>query len=204
MLKLHLTQPQLVYAQQNYAALEAIPAMQRRRLSSLAKMALHSALVSLDGQPVDYIVWASKFGDEEKTLSILQDVLKAQVPSPTQFSTSVHNAIAGLYSILCQDHTPSTSLSCEWTEALIEAYALLKSQPRGKRVLVIAYDQALPKLYADAHDFPAYALSTIVSLEHPNLEIVTLSGSDSMESLDFYGFWQSKQLIQVTPRWKKC
>ena len=103
MLKLHLTQPQLVYAQQNYAALEAIPAMQRRRLSSLAKMALHSALVSLDGQPVDYIVWASKFGDEEKTLSILQDVLKAQVPSPTQFSTSVHNAIAGLYYILCQD-----------------------------------------------------------------------------------------------------
>lgn len=87
---------------------------------------------------------------------------------------------------------------------MIEAYALLKSQPRVKRVLVIAYDQALPKLYADAYDFPAYALSTIVSLEQPNLEIVALSGSDSMESLDFYAFWQSTQLKQVTPRWKKC
>ncbi|KKW75074.1 MAG: beta-ketoacyl synthase chain length factor [Acinetobacter sp.] len=204
MLKLHLTQPQLIYTQQNYAALDAIPAMQRRRLSSLAKMALHSALVSLDGQSVDYIVWASKFGDEEKTLSILQDVLKAQVPSPTQFSISVHNAIAGLYSILCQDHTPSTSLSCEWTEALIEAYAILKSCHGVKRVLVIAYDQALPKLYADAYDFPAYALSTIVSLEQPNLEIVALSDCNAMESFEFYKFWQSVQLNQVTPRWKKC
>jgi hypothetical protein len=26
----------------------------------------YSALVSLDGQSVDYIVWASKFGDEER------------------------------------------------------------------------------------------------------------------------------------------
>lgn len=204
MLKLHLTQPQLTHVQQNYAALDAIPAMQRRRLSALAKMALHSALVSLENQPVDYIVWVSKYGDEEKTLSILQDVLKEQVPSPTQFSTSVHNAIAGLYSILCQDHTPSTSLSGEWTDALIEAYAILKSQPYAQRVLVVAYDQALPDLYRDACDFPAFALSTIVSLEQPNLEILELSDSDSMQSLAFYEFWQSTSSDQSILRWKKC
>jgi hypothetical protein len=45
-------------------------------------------------------------------MGILQDVLTHQTPSPTQFSTSVHNAIADLYSILCQDETISTSLSC--------------------------------------------------------------------------------------------
>lgn len=206
MLKLHLTQPQLTYIQQNYAALDVIPAMQRRRLSPLAKMALHSALLSLAGQKADYIVWVSKYGDEEKTLNILQDVLMGQTPSPTQFSTSVHNAIAGLYSILCQDDTPSTSLSCEWTEALIEAYAILKSQPQAQRVLVVAYDQPLPKIYADHQDFPAFALSTIVSLAQPNIEpnieIVTLSGSAIQESLAFYQFWQSKD--QSVLRWNKC
>ncbi|MCH7318002.1 beta-ketoacyl synthase chain length factor [Acinetobacter sp. NIPH1876] len=204
MLKLHITQPQLIDAQQNYAALDAIPAMQRRRLSALAKMALSSALTSLNGQHVDYIVWVSRFGDEQKTLDILQDVLQQQTPSPTQFSTSVHNAIAGLYSILCQDATPSTSLSCEWTEALIEAYAILKSTTTAQRVLVVAYDQALPSVYADTVEFPAFALATVVSLENPNLEVLQLNGSESLESLTFYQFWQAAEIGQSVLRWKKC
>ncbi|MCH7336443.1 beta-ketoacyl synthase chain length factor [Acinetobacter sp. NIPH 2699] len=204
MLKLHLTQPQRIDAQQNYAALDAIPAMQRRRLSALAKMALSSALTTLNGQHVDYIVWASRYGDEQKTLHILQDVLQQQTPSPTQFSTSVHNAIAGLYSILCQDATPSTSLSCEWTEALIEAYAILKSTPSAQRVLVVAYDQALPSVYNDATEFSAFALATVVSLENPNLEVLQLSGSESLESLAFYQFWQATEAGRSVLRWKKC
>ncbi|WP_332605784.1 beta-ketoacyl synthase chain length factor [Acinetobacter sp. ESBL14] len=204
MLKLHLTQPQFIDAQQNYAALDTIPAMQRRRLSALAKMALSSALTSLNGQRVDYIVWASRYGDEQKTLDILQDVLQQQTPSPTQFSTSVHNAIAGLYSILCQDATPSTSLSCEWTEALIEAYAVLKSTATVQRVLVVAYDQALPNVYADAVEFPTFALASIVSLEQPNLEVLQLNGSESLESLAFYQFWQAAEVGQSVLRWKKC
>lgn len=204
MFKLHLTEPTLTYAQQDYAALSTVPAMQRRRLSPLAKIALNSALNALDGCRVDYIVWASKYGDEQKTLDILQDVLQGQTPSPTQFSTSVHNAIAGLYSILCQDDTPSTSLSCEWTEALIEAYAVLKSSPEIQRVLVVSYDQALPRVYRDAYDFPAYALACVVSLETPNLEIIDLSNPDLIESLAFYKFWQSENIPQSTVRWKKC
>ncbi|ENW95283.1 beta-ketoacyl synthase chain length factor [Acinetobacter sp. NIPH 298] len=209
MLKLHLTQPQLSNAQQNFAALDEIPAMQRRRLSLLAKMALQSALTTLDDQSVDYIVWVSKYGDEEKTLRILQDVLSEQTPSPTQFSTSVHNAIAGLYSILCHDDTPSTSLSCEWTEALIEAYAILKAQPHVQKVLVVAYDQALPTVYSDAWDFPAFALSTVVSLAQPNLEVLDLScsassGSTSMESLVFYQFWKTADINPSASRWGKC
>ncbi len=206
MFKLHLTELQLSDVQQNYAALEAIPAMQRRRLSVLAKMAIHSALVTLNGERADYIVWVSKYGDEEKTLDILKDVLNQQTPSPTQFSISVHNAIAGLYSILCQDDTPSTSLSADWTDALIDAYAFLKSNPQAKRVLVVSYDQPLPNLYSDAVEFPAFALSALVSLEQPNLSVEALSTTDSatMESLAFHQFWQASQVEQVSARWKKC
>ena len=206
MFKLHLTELQLSDVQQNYAALETIPAMQRRRLSVLAKMAIHSALVTLNGERADYIVWVSKYGDEEKTLDILKDVLNQQTPSPTQFSISVHNAIAGLYSILCQDDTPSTSLSADWTDALIDAYAFLKSNPPAIRVLVVSYDQPLPNLYSDAVEFPAFALSALVSLEQPNLSVEALSTTDSatMESLAFHQFWQSSQVEHLSARWKKC
>ncbi len=135
--------------------LEQIPAMQRRRLSPLAKIALSVTIQSLNAleaqqQTVDYIVWASRFGDEEKTLGILKDISLSQTPSPTAFSTSVHNAIAGLYSILCQDATPSTSLSAgeeTFSQAFIEACALLQAGA-AQRVLLVYYDQALPDIYS--------------------------------------------------------
>lgn len=56
-------------------ALKQIPAIQRRRLSPLAKLAPNSALNALADYDVDYIVWVSQFGDELKTLTILEDIL---------------------------------------------------------------------------------------------------------------------------------
>ncbi len=100
-MQLHVSRLNMSLVDQELSAIEYIPAMQRRRLSRLAKLALNSAMQTLDTHNVDYIVWVSQYGDEAKTLNILEDVLSEQTPSPTQFSTSVHNAISGLYSILC-------------------------------------------------------------------------------------------------------
>ena len=150
MIQINVSPLYISRADETVPALEQIPAMQRRRLSGIAKLALNSAIQSLNAESVDYIVWASQYGDEHKTLKILADVLQDQTPSPTQFSTSVHNAIAGLYSILCQDATPSTSLAASWSEALIEAYAWLKNTPKpNARVLVVYYDEALPEIYQE-------------------------------------------------------
>ena len=99
MIQINISQLYISRADETVPALEKIPAMQRRRLSGIAKLAINSAIGSLNAETVDYIVWASQYGDEHKTLKILADVLQDQTPSPTQFSTSVHNAIAGLYSI---------------------------------------------------------------------------------------------------------
>lgn len=152
-------------------ALEQIPAMQRRRLSPLAKIALSVAIQSVSTlreqqQAVDYIVWASRFGDEEKTLGIIQDISLSQTPSPTAFSTSVHNAIAGLYSILCQDATPSTSLSAgeeTFSQSFIESCALLHTGA-AERVLLVYYDQALPAIYQDipAEQQPTLAIALVL------------------------------------------
>ncbi len=136
MMQLHVSRLNMSLVDQELSAIEHIPAMQRRRLSRLAKLALNSAMQTLATRKVDYIVWVSQYGDEAKTLNILEDVLSEQTPSPTHFSTSVHNAFSGLYSILCQDATPATSLAGSWNDGLIEAYAWLKPQPwQGHRDL---------------------------------------------------------------------
>jgi len=212
MLQINVSQLCISRADETVAALEQIPAMQRRRLSGIAKLALSSAIQSLNSESADYIVWASQYGDEHKTLKILADVLQDQTPSPTQFSTSVHNAIAGLYSILCQDATPSTSLAASWSEALIEAYAWLKTatQP-NPRVLVVYYDETLPEIYHEAEPFIAFAMSAIVSLEAPNLQLdIHALGNHRHKYIDaqnFYDFWQqSEQRLDYpqTQAWQKC
>lgn len=193
MLKLHLSSLRHCYAGEGLSALESVPAMQRRRLSALAKLALNVAIETVNEQAVDYIVWASCYGDETKTYGILKDVLTDQTPSPTQFSTSVHNAIGGLYSILCQDDTISTSLSCSWSKAMIEAYAILKTQPQVKRVMVVFYEEPLPEIYDDKVTFDAFAMSAVVSLEAPNLSLKGLISSQEIEALGFYAFWNASE-----------
>ncbi|MGE8559971.1 MAG: beta-ketoacyl synthase chain length factor [Acinetobacter sp.] len=212
MIQINVSQLYMSCADETVPALEQIPAMQRRRLSAIAKLALNSAIQSLNSESVDYIVWASQYGDEHKTLKILADVLQDQTPSPTQFSTSVHNAIAGLYSILCQDATPSTSLAASWSEALIEAYAWLKTTARpNARVLVVYYDEALPAIYKEFQPFNGFAMSAVISLEMPNLQLdinaLTHHRHKYLDAQNFYDFWQqSEQSLEYsqTQAWQKC
>ena len=212
MIQINVSQLYNSRADETVPALEQIPAMQRRRLSGIAKLALNSAIHSLKSESVDYIVWASQYGDEHKTLKILADVLQDQTPSPTQFSTSVHNAIAGLYSILCQDATPSTSLAASWSEALIEAYAWLKTIAKpNARVLVVYYDEALPEIYQEFQPFSGFAMSAIISLETPNLQLdlnaLTHHRHKYLDAQNFYDFWNSLDQTQDhrhTQAWQKC
>lgn len=194
-------------ADEVFPALEKIPAMQRRRLSPIAKLALNAAIQALSEQHTDYIVWVSQYGDEHKTLKILEDVLNDQTPSPTQFSTSVHNAVSGLYSILCQDSTPATSLAGSWNDALIEAYAWLKSTPDSRQVLVVYYDEALPELYTEHQLFTAFAMSAMVSLQPANLKLDLSKSSDEQgyfqQALQFYRFWQDERQTE-SAAWTKC
>lgn len=196
MFQIHLSQLTMSCADELYPALEQIPAMQRRRLSGISRMALNSAMLCLNHTHVDYIVWASQYGDEQKTIQILQDVLQDLTPSPTQFSTSVHNAVAGLYSILCQDATVSTSLCAPWSTALLEAYAYLKIHaPQGK-ALVVYYDEALPDIYQEYENFQGFAMAACVSLQNADLTIQSsaIQSANALpmyhQALDFYHDWQ--------------
>ena len=206
MMQLHVSRLNMSLVDQELSAIERIPAMQRRRLSRLAKLALNSAMQTLATQHADYIVWVSQYGDEAKTLNILADVLSEQTPSPTQFSTSVHNAISGLYSILCQDATPATSLAGSWNDGLIEAYAWLKTMPEARQVLLVYYDEALPDIYAEHQPFAAFAMAAMISLAPANL-MLTPKHTDAtpayQQALAFNTFWTNPEQTE-SEAWTKC
>lgn len=206
MMQLHVSRLNMSLVDQELSAIEHIPAMQRRRLSRLAKLALNSAMQTLATRKVDYIVWVSQYGDEAKTLNILADVLSEQTPSPTQFSTSVHNAISGLYSILCQDATPATSLAGSWNDGLIEAYAWLKTRPEARQVLLVYYDEALPDIYIEHQPFAAFAMAAMISLAPANL-MLTPKHTDAtpayQQALAFNTFWNNPEQTE-SEVWMKC
>lgn len=206
MMQLHVSRLNMSLVDQELSAIEHIPAMQRRRLSRLAKLALNSAMQTLATQHADYIVWVSQYGDEAKTLNILEDVLSEQTPSPTQFSTSVHNAISGLYSILCQDATPATSLAGSWNDGLIEAYAWLKTRPEARQVLLVYYDEALPDIYIEHQPFAAFAMAAMISLAPANL-MLTPKHTDAtpayQQALAFNTFWNNPEQTE-SEAWTKC
>ena len=206
MMQLHVSRLNMSLVDQELSAIERIPAMQRRRLSRLAKLALNSAMQTLATQHADYIVWVSQYGDEAKTLNILADVLSEQTPSPTQFSTSVHNAISGLYSILCQDATPATSLAGSWNDGLIEAYAWLKTRPEARQVLLVYYDEALPDIYIEHQPFAAFAMAAMISLAPANL-MLTPKHTDAtpayQQALAFNTFWNNPEQTE-SEAWTKC
>lgn len=198
-----------------HSSMQQIPALQRRRLSRLAKMALHSANMARSAYAgeLDYIVWSSKRGDENTTLNLLFDVCQGQSPSPMQFSTSVHNAIAGLYSILYADTTTSISISsrthCGWADALCEAYGYLRSQQKNT-ALVVYYDERLPELYqSTAAADQDFAVAAVISLDAPNLRLERaerISPTSQPAGLAFYQFWQSPAQTLQHQSWiyQKC
>ncbi|WP_019028219.1 beta-ketoacyl synthase chain length factor [Colwellia piezophila] len=135
--------------------LAVLKPMQRRRLSPFAKLAMHCALdVIKDETQALVSVFSSRHGDLHKTSTMLHDLALGEDISPTAFSLSVHNAIAGLFTIFTQNRQASTTVSAgqdTFMMALVEAYIRLKTG-QHEQVLLVHCDQALPSPYAHYAD----------------------------------------------------
>ena len=200
------------------AELVTIDTKQRRRLSSLAKLSLvaRQALThEADLTPTDHILWCSSYGDEHKTLSIMQDIANGEIPSPTAFATSVHNATAGLYSMLYQDDVASTSMNIGQTElcnALLYAHALLQTNA-AHQVLLVCADEPLPEIYHNSDLLQAYAMACVfkkVDAHHaPNLHIHCVDNhiqtdTNHPQARQFAEFWQSNEASLQLDTWQLC
>jgi hypothetical protein len=128
---------------------QAIPAAHRRRMSALSKMAVEMALEAARDIRPDFLVFCSQHGELTRTRELLAAIVAGGELSPTSFSQSVHNASAGLYTIITASQAPATSIAAgagTFAYGWIEAESFLAGNP-GKRVLLVSYDEALPSEY---------------------------------------------------------
>lgn len=145
-----------------------ISAMARRRLGHIAKLAVFAADSALAALPADAsmpVVWASRYGDAEKSLALLQSQAQQELLSPTAFGLSVHNGVAGQHSILrgMKGNAVCVASSHSAPEAgMVEALGLLHDG--APEVLLVCYDSALPGAYASFHSEPMVDFAWAVRL----------------------------------------
>ena len=137
-------------------ALVEMPAMQRRRLEPLGRLALQ---VAWRCQPVPEpdlpLVFASRHGDIRRTFDMLEGLAAGEPLSPTHFGLSTHNAIGASYSIargLRGNHTAVSAGTGTVEAGVAEALGLLADG--APAVLLVAYDGPTPDAYARYQDEP--------------------------------------------------
>lgn len=143
-----------------------LPALQRRRLSRLARMIFQVAWPLADGHSALPLVFVSRHGETPRNLAILRDLAVKEPLSPTQFSLSVHNAIIGQWSIMRGDTSEMSALAGEGDGlemAVLEALSFLTEG--APAVLLVIGEEAQPQPYAPFIDdvpFP-YALALLLT-----------------------------------------
>ena len=136
-------------------------------MSALAKMAVQVALETTAEAGADYLVFCSQHGELPRTRELLATIVSGGELSPMGFSQSVHNASAGLYTIIKQSQVPATSLAAgagTFAYGWLEADTYLRSNP-GRRVLLVAYDEVLPSEYRaySRQEQRSYALALLLA-----------------------------------------
>jgi len=150
-------QPTLPVGEASPAVAE-MPAMQRRRLGPLGRLAVQAAWWCQGDAVGMPLVFASRYGDAARSLELFAELARGEPVSPATFSLSVHNAISGMYSIARGDRAAHQAVAAgagSAAAALIEALALLADG--APEVMVVCYDAPLPGAYAQFHDEPAAA-----------------------------------------------
>lgn len=171
-----------------------IPAMTRRRLGHLAKMAVavvDSVLPPSEGLDIP-VVWASRYGEADKALALLRLQSLNEPLSPTAFGLSVHNAVGAQHSILRGMRSNAVCVAsshCVPEAGVVEAMALLQDAGAADEVLLVCYDDPLPPDYASFHDEPVaeYAWALRLARMKPGEAGFTLHAVDMVGRPDERG-----------------
>jgi hypothetical protein len=118
-------------------------------MSSLARLAVHTAVETAGESMPEFLVFCSQHGDLQRLREMLRSISTGVELSPTAFSQSVHNASAGLYTILSRCSSPMSSLASggsTFASGWLEAEGFLVEHP-ASQVLLVIFDEALPPEY---------------------------------------------------------
>jgi hypothetical protein len=122
--------------------------MLKRRLTPLARAVFNTADQCLTAGEILPVVFSSAHGEIGKSLAMLKTIQAGHELSPTAFSLSVHNAIAGLFSIaygISQEITVIAPGLEGIAPAFIEALGILHEG--AGEVLIILYDEPIADFY---------------------------------------------------------
>ncbi|TCS35562.1 beta-ketoacyl synthase-like protein [Paucimonas lemoignei] len=157
-------------------ALRVMPAMQRRRLGLLGKMALEVAYECLGERRDIPTLFCSRHGEVSRSVELLRNLAQGEPLSPTSFGLSVHNAIGGMFSMARGDKASHIALSgghASVEHALIEACGLLADGEQA--VLLVVYDCPLPAVYASFQDEDTHPFAWAWLIEPPQQDVIALS-----------------------------
>lgn len=158
-----------------------LPAMQRRRLSPLARAAFYASYHCLNGDTCCPAIYCSTYGEYQRADAILHDIAGHHDMSPTAFGLSVHNAIAGQSSILFGNKEPIIAISPSeqsYLSAFVDALGHLHD---GKSsVLLVFYEEKAPDFFAPYCFSTDYACALAVRIRLPRPD-------DQHYQLDFSG-----------------
>jgi len=196
---------------------KSIPTRLRRRYNDLTRAAVEVSICALkERQPVDYAVFCSQHGDLSCVVNLLEDLSSNTVLSPMQFVQSVHNASAGLVSMIEKMQQNMNAIAAgekTFLMGVLEAISWLRLYPKSS-VLVTMYEGQIPLAYhslnINPNSFP-YAIAIVLSSSTDTNKSLSLEvQSDSSKhskintiplALEFLAWWlqsPSSQYIQHT------
>jgi hypothetical protein len=133
-------------------------------------------------------VFASRHGNINESIKLLDQLAERQPLSPTAFSHTVHNAQAGLFSIAAANRRASSSIAAQQDSfacGFLEALTLLERDP-DRPVLLVTGDVPLAPTFAPLVEEPAgsYGLGLLLASngEGTRLAFNLQSGSDGPEA----------------------
>jgi hypothetical protein len=142
--------------------LAELPPMTRRRIDPLGRAALQTAFWAQGDSLTGPVVFASRWGEIARSVSLLRQLAGGEPLSPTAFSLSVHNASSALYSIARGDQANYAAVSagpCSAAAGVCEALGLLADG--ASQVLVVSVESWLPEPYqafeTEPHPMRAWA-----------------------------------------------
>lgn len=125
-----------------------LPAMQRRRLSPLARAAFFVSKQCSQEQPDCPSIFCSSLGESPRTYSLIESIAENDDVSPMAFSLSVHNAISGQFGILFNNTKPTTAIAPSggaYISTLADALGQLEEG--AESVLIVCYEETVPTFY---------------------------------------------------------
>lgn len=200
-----------------------LPALLRRRCSGLARIMLTTAFDCCDEPNRTEVatVFASRHGNINESIDLLDRLAEDKPLSPTRFSHTVHNAQAGLFGIASGNRRPSSSIAAQQDSfacGYLEALTLLEREPT-RPVLLVVGDVPLAPTFAPLVDEPpgsyALALFLVRDGEGTKLAFDSQSGAegrqparwpDAVEFLRWYLSGESRLTLGSARRpweWKR-